>query len=201
MRRVSGGPRFPHFAASALGARPCPISSLACCLSHPTPETSGASREPPSRLCGRRLTAASSAPRPPHRSSHPQNLFVDPYVARPSVPDAGRDPCPSRLHERESVDVEKAAVGELEVRDHRERQEGQLQEGLRQRAAEFAAARTSASSSWTTVSTGLRLIRPAIGSASAATTRPSSATAKPPAARDDAFDGGGHVARVGADHP
>jgi hypothetical protein len=38
-------------------------------------------------------------------------------------------------HELELVDVDQAHVGDLEVRDHRERQEGDLQERLGERHA------------------------------------------------------------------
>ena len=72
-------------------------------------------------------------------------------------------------------------IGDLQMRDHRQAQEGQLQERLfqhhpqrpaRPRAARPASSRTS--------SNGSRLISPATGSASSASTRPPSTTTNPP---------------------
>ena len=51
----------------------------------------------------------------------------------------------------EAVDVDQAEIGDLEMRDHRQRQEGDLQERLGQRDAQgaFAAARSGSSASRT----------------------------------------------------
>jgi MFS family permease len=79
----------------------------------------------------------------PQRAAQTTEIAAPP-LAFDNLPDITFDlsfltePAPSLLHKRKPVDVEEAKVGYFHVRDDRERQERNLEEGFRQRAAEVA---------------------------------------------------------------
>ena len=81
----------------------------------------------------------------------------------------------------EFIDIDEAFVGDLQMRDHRKGQEGDLQEGFGQgRSRGSSRRRQRDEGAGAPSSKGRRLISPATGKASSAITSPAATTAKPP---------------------
>ena len=97
------------------------------------------------------------------------------------------------------VDVHQAAIGELQARDHRQAQERELEERLRQRTADGLARGVQSTSARAMTSGSSSDMRPPSGSARCAMTTPFFTTQKPPPEDGEGRERRAHVGGLLAD--